>query len=379
MNLCRHLFVDEAGGTEFQENPAELDIYVLCSLLIDTENLEALKKVAKQIVEVHAGKGELKSSSIGNNSERRSRVLTDISNQFQFYALSIDKARIWKDSGLRFRPVFYKFLHRMLYIRLKKTFTQIEILADFYGRTEFMQSFKDYIVEKANLFEKFEFEKSTDVPLLQIADVIGGSIRRVLQGKDNADILKPIMSSCNLIEAWPPESTPNFVFQSVSTQETDENIRTIALQNARKYVEEHLTSDDIVDQVKAEGIRYLLSKYYEDPEQYVFRDEIVQHLNANFGEMVNRQFFSTEILGDARDEHVIIISTDNGMKLPYNVIDLYKWSYRAQSQILPYLKRLEKARNNILLAMNLDIVPTEQFPELNSILENRKKLFCGDL
>jgi hypothetical protein len=378
MSLVRNLYLDESGSTEVLETTASQDFYVLCCLIIDSEKIEIARDAARQIVSKHAGNGELKSSNIGSNLERRARILADVADRFPFYALSVDKERIWKDSGLRFRPVFYKFLHRMVYNRLKKTFTQIDIVADQYGNTDFMQSFRDYIEEKTNIFEKFEFAKACDVPLLQIADVIGGTIRRAFQGEDSPEILRQILSNDSLLETWPPEATPTFVEHGRATSECDEPIRIIALNNARKYVEEHLTSEEVVDQLKAEGIRYLLYKYYEDPEQYVYRDEIVGHLNSVTREPVGKQFLSTEILGDARDEHVIIVSTDNGMKLPNCADDLYKWTQRAQSQIMPYLRRLEDARNNILLASSFDIVPEGRFSELNSVLEKRRNVIPDD-
>ncbi len=368
IGLTRHVFVDESGGTDLSKDGKGNDFYVLCALLIPEDSLGDSERQAADLVKKHAGSGELKSSNVSNNSARRRRILADISTLFPYYVLVVNKSLVWQDSGLKFKSTFYKFLHRMLYNRLVVAFNGLSVIADEYGRDSFMESFQSYIQAKASIFERLEFEESKRVPLLQIADMIAGSIRRVYQRQETADILDSIDIKHAAIEEWPPPTKPLVTGVLEPGEEIDRVIRRVALQNAKVFVESKLRSDETEEQMQGEAVRFLVERFYREPTEFVFRNEIARHLNEVFSADVNEQYVTTNIFGDARDQHVLVVSTDSGNKLPYTFTDLIKWTERVNSQVLPYVRRLERARNDIKLAAGLDIVPEREFPELAQLL-----------
>jgi SpoVK/Ycf46/Vps4 family AAA+-type ATPase len=82
---------------------------------------------------------------------------------------------------------------------------------------------------------------------------------------------------------------------------------------------------------------------------------------------------TTNIIASARDEEVIIVSTEKGYKIPHDCKDCLKWTEHVKNQSIPYLQRLEKARNKLLLATNnrFDIADANIFPALSRYLNGK--------
>ena len=83
--------------------------------------------------------------------------------------------------GLHFKPSFYKFTNNIVHKELKRAFREITIVADEIGGSEYMQSFAKYVKERQdipNLLNDaaFRFENSKNDVLIQLADLISGSI-----------------------------------------------------------------------------------------------------------------------------------------------------------------------------------------------------------
>ena len=367
-----YVFVDESGDTNLPSEDCEDSYYVICGLIVPGRNLDIIKKHAQTIVDKHAPGGELKSSQVGSNSNRRLKIIKDIA-QFNFspYCLVINKSRIFKDSGLKWKQSSYKFLHNMFYSRIRKSHYGIEVLSDRYGRSEFMLSFQEYMRKRSSLFDNFSFSPSTEEPLLQIADVIGGTIRRVFEGKDHISLIEALGYPSLPIEEWPPQSSSLGKKHNLPPKEHDKVVLLLAIAKAREFVEKYITSKEQIDRIKAETIRYLLNRFNVDPTEYVYRYEIIQHLNLVHNMKISPEFLSSDILATARDEGVLIASTSTGVKIPFNSSDLHDWINRANSQIVPYLKRLEIARTTILIASHneFDIVNPVEYPNLTEYLK----------
>ena len=367
-NKHQIIFVDESGDLSLPKNDS-LSYYTINAIYFNGDELNYYKKAANNIVKKHARGGELKSSTIGNNNERRSNILKEISEiGFPLYCLVIDKQRIYKDSGLQYKRISYKFLHRMFYERIKRSFYNISLISDPYGSTDFMESFIKYIQSKNNLFEQISFIHSQEEPLLQISDVIAGSIRRVYLEQDPLDNLKILGFPSIPIEEWPP-NIRKFSEYSEIKNKFDYLIRQLSLNSAREFVEKNMNNSDEHIKSQAEVVRFLLIKFYENPTQYVHKSEIIEYLK-----LLNILYNERTILSYLRDNNVIICSTEKGVKLPYDSNDMHQWVLRASSQIVPYTKRINKVRTDFLIASQneYDIVDSDTFPELSELLNKFK-------
>jgi hypothetical protein len=367
----KYVYVDESGSPHLaleDQNPK--DHYVICAISAEGANHDSYISSAMKLVNKHAGEGELKSSNIGSASNRRTRILTDIFNEgINAFCLVVDKSRIWRDSGLRFKPSFYKFLHRMFYNRLRSSSLEISVYADEYGHSDFMNSFDKYISLETPLLESFRFISSQETPLIQIADVIAGSVRRIYDGNDSESLIPDHSHNRLVIEEWPPREAAQD--QIMISKDIDLVIRTVSLRNARLYVEKMMLGDDLDSILKANAIRYLLWRFELNPYEYVHRQEITDHIYETSGTAINPSQLTSNVFADARDSDVIIASSDSGVKIPYVAADLRRWMARTESQIAPYLRRAGKARNTILIASahEHDIASEDSFPELSRYLK----------
>lgn len=363
LDSIEYIFVDESGNTDINGTA----FYVICGVLCPSSAVEEFKESANSIVTKHAGSGELKSSTIGGELNRRKRILTDIAEcSFSFYCLVVDKSKVFQDSGLYWKRSFYKFLHRMFYNRIVGSFTEIRVLSDVYGKTDFMTSFKAYIQDKGGLFNNLDFQPSSEVPLLQIADVIGGSVRRVFEKNDPKCTLDIIGYPSAPIELWPPLSSDLSSWTPADISEHDKLVYELSVSSATKFTEANITSPDIEKQIQAEGIRYLLLRFQQNPKEYVFRNEVIEHLKSRFNASLSDQVLSSRVIAPARDAGVILASTEKGVKIAYSAQDLHDWIKRVNSQTVPYLDRVQIARNKLLMAShsNYDIIDPELFPSL---------------
>ena len=363
------IFVDESGNLALP-NDDSLSYYTINAIYFNKNDLGYYKNKAQDIVKKYTGNGELKSKNIGNNFKRRESILKDISSvKFPFYCLVIDKSRIFKDSGLRFKTSSYKYLHRMFYERIKRTFYNIDLISDPYGTSEFMKSFVNYIKSQGNLFENIIFKPSQEEPLLQISDVIAGSIRRVYMGQDPINSLEILGYPSLAIEEWPPNVRKFSEYIPDEENEFNILIREIALRRARDFIEKNIDTDDLDLRTQAEVVRFLLIKFYEDPTQYVYRNEIENYLKS-----ISIECNYRTILSKLRDNNVIICSSEKGVKIPFDSNDISQWIHRANSQIVPYLKRISKVQMDLLIASHskYNIVNKEEYPELSKLLNEIK-------
>ena len=80
--------------------------------------LERLQSLTEEVVKLRSfyfQKGEMKSSSVKNDRQRRAKILSAFAKlDFKFYALCVDKERIHEDSGLRYKKTFFKYLNMAL-------------------------------------------------------------------------------------------------------------------------------------------------------------------------------------------------------------------------------------------------------------------------
>ena len=93
----------------------------------------------------HFQTGEMKSSKVSRNHERRNRILADLSSlPFSIFSVCIDKKKCIENmnsKGLQYKKVFYKFMNNIVHKELRRAFKKVTIIADEIGSNEYMQSF----------------------------------------------------------------------------------------------------------------------------------------------------------------------------------------------------------------------------------------------
>jgi hypothetical protein len=221
----------------------------------------------------------------------------------------------------------------------------------------------------AKLFETstFRFGNSVDYPLIQVGDLIAGTIARVYSGKDARKVLVPLHDKTIIIDEWPPRSqSPPTTDQLSQLEQFDLLVRHHAVNHAQRFIDENTNSVDPDIQTQVAAIRYLFYHFRSiDPEEYVPTIKLRRHLEE-LGFCMSERVLRTKVIGSLRDIGIFIASSRRGIKIPYDVQDLLDFVQRVNSQVVPYLKRLQVTRKHFKLASNgeLDIVNESNFPDL---------------
>lgn len=378
----QYAYVDESGDPYLDlTKEGSSKYYVVTAILVDGTHKKQLVADIDQIRSQFFGDGEMKSSGVGGSVDRRRDILLKLVNAgVKFYSFVADKSQIDQASGLQYKKSFIKYLHGRLYKRLYRTFTSLHVLADEHGRTEFMESFKSYLQSKyqKELFdhEDFTFVSSEKHPLVQAADIIGGTLLRVYSGKDDAKLLDLLSESAIIIERWPPSNEYTDVLTGLDQDERFNHL--VAQQSimlAREFIRDNLNSDNQDTESQVETLRYLLYRYELNPSLYIHAQRILDHVNSYRAEKASIQSFRMMVIARLRSRGVIIASSNKGYKIPNTTTDIGDFVSLVQGQVLPYLRRLDKAREHLLLASQgeYDIVKAEQYPQLLRCLASLQK------
>ena len=179
-------FVDEFGDTSIAvEKPGVTSFFIITAVLVPGD-VEIYRKRAETIRARFFQTGEMKSSKIAARDDRRVTVLKELGDAgIRSYTLAVDKRELNRESGLAYRPSFFKRLNRMLYSTICRAHDNVIFVADEHGTDEFMAGFREYVNRelRPTLFSQrlCRFANSSEEVLIQVADVISGSWARVLE------------------------------------------------------------------------------------------------------------------------------------------------------------------------------------------------------
>lgn len=378
----QYAYVDESGDPHLDlTKPGTSRFYVVTAVLVDEKRKGDLTARVDSIRSRFFGTGEMKSSGVGGKAKRRRDILTALVDAgIRFCALVADKSQIDRDSGLQYKRSFIKYLQGRLYKRLYHAFTSLHILADQHGSSEFMKSFHRYLQERYrnDLFDHadFSFVASHDTPLVQAADVIGGSLRRVYADQDAAELLEVLSGAAVIVERWPPSTELADVVTGLEEHERFDHL--VAQQGivlARDFIHNHVGIDDPDTESQVEALHYLLYRYELEPTSYIHAQPILDHVNSCRDEVMSLQSFRTNVIAKLRTDGVIIASSNKGYKIPNTTADIADFVSLVEGQALPYLKRLALAQGHLLLASqgDYDIVSSKKYPELSECLRSLEK------
>lgn len=376
-------FVDESGDSNLAiEKQGASKIFVCAAVLIDNDDLDAAEAEMTELSRTEFNNAEIKSSNIGKNHERRLRILEKIARiNFTYLAIVIDKARVFRDSGLQYRRSFYKNINCMLYRRLSRSSVHLEIIADNYGGKCFQDSFKKYMDGqiRQDMFTTWsqEFKDSKDSPLIQLADLIAGSLtycfdpdKKSAFSSQFREILREKETSIN---CWPLEIAPPLSVSSDDAVIFDKMILSHNISTAQKFIDLHEDRADEDRNMQAAVLsRLLFHKIHEEEEKGLVADNLISGLlHLRFPELSGRAF-RKRIIGPIRDEGIVIAGSTDGYRFVTAIDDVARYVKHDAGIIIPMLARLRKARNAIkqCTGNRFDILGRNQNPVLKKILES---------
>lgn len=368
----RTAYIDECGnfGFDFDSGGAS-KLYILCAVVVKNSELSNLHNMVSTVKNNNGFKNtEIKSSAIGSNYKRRSKILSELLPiQFRIILFVADKQKFIEGSPLTsYRQSFIKFLHQRLYSALYRTYPKLRIIEDQIGTAEFQDSFKKYVREHRplNLFNEYDFDytDSKDSLLVQLADFVGGTISKTYTDPASPNYLEMLKGKIICIERFPNESVPYFGAVSKELQKYDKDIFELAIHRARSFVAENDQDDSLEKHLQVALLRYLLFQVHEvDARKYVSSYQLLSVLEEYSGEKIRPNYLYRRVIAPLRDAGVILASCSHGYKIPISTEDILTYFNQTDMIVSPMLHRIEVSRKLILQQTDnqLDVLDNPAF------------------
>jgi hypothetical protein len=377
--------IDEFGTNSIEVHKDGVSShFLICATLIKEENLVAGQKTIDQVRKTHFQNSEIKSSKVKRaHHARRLTILNDLNEiDFTIYVIVVDKKEI-DSEGLSIKQSFYKYFNKLLVTDLNRINNKITFIADQIGTAEYQKSFQKYIeneVTQYDLFNEtklFEFSDSKENNLVQLSDFVVGSLAKCFDTKhfqeNSSDYLKLLKDKLN-VRFW-PNNVANYLRTDNETENFDPKIAELSLNLVKDYIakNEKKVETDITAQIYL--LKYLMLIQKVSPHYFIQTHELMDKLKNEIGLEYSVRLFRKNIIGNLRDNNVIIVSSNSGgYKLPVNKSDLTEFVNRYNSILQPMLSRMKKCRDSILLgSMNeIDILEYPEYESLKEIIELKK-------
>lgn len=375
-------FVDESGNHDLDTAKSGSSSYfVVCSVIVVEKSLQHAKELAETIRARNFQTGEIKSSNLrSKDSERRKRVLLELAGlPVKLFFTVVDKSRVHRDGGLKFKQSFIKYVNGLLYQRLFNHCENLHMTVDEHGGPEFQAGLKNYVEARYmdDLFreEAFHTKNSKDEVLIQVADFFAGSIAQIYEGKAPDAVegaYKTILRDITLgIIEWPPKYQTLLPAVNAAAY-ADHRVHQAAIKQADRFTEEVSSHPDEDQRLQLCILDYLRFRGEFVSDEYVSTAEIVDHLaDRGFGDLGEQRIRSSGI-AKLRDANVIIASCQKGYKFPKTCADINDFLELAASQVVPLLDRVKKARDVYLLSSvgEYDVLAGDEFAQLKKLLSS---------
>ncbi len=379
-------YIDESGGFGFDFEEEGVSSYYLITAILVEENLAA--SIEKEVMEVRSNffqNGEMKSSKVGKNHQRRMLILENLKGlDFKILTVVVDKRRIILSCGLKYKKSYIKYLNGLLYEELHNYFPKLELHADEHGSKEFMDGFKKYLAKEhiPNLLGEYDFGfgNSKSEVLIQLADFICGTIALGFENegykKEDREYMDILQDKLLPIIYWPFE-LEDYVkkLDQYKGNTFDKNIAYNSIKLATKYIESNTKRKDSEVQERVYELKNFLSMLIsQDPNKYISTKEIINNLFELTGRDYTAHYFKTRIIAKLRDAGVLISSTQSGYKIPIREKEILAFVNQTSSMVKPMLERLNICRNRVLSATgnDFDVLDFREFEYLKLFLDREK-------
>jgi hypothetical protein len=386
--MTEHLycFLDEAGDPHFPAgDPGKSTHYVLGGILVPRSRLDDVREAAAMVIKKFFGSGEMKAGarSLQKNPTKRLALLQEIAGlDASFIAVAVDKRELRDDSPLaQWKRSFIKYISALLYRRLFASHDSVQITTDEYGTPDYQEEFKRYVAAKRipDLFlptSSFNFGNSTGDPLLQVADLVAGTVFRAIRDGTEYDrsciaLLRPRLHS---FIHWPVVYNPVEPPPRAGEQmERDIAVRDYALSQAARYLSENRESnDDLIQGRIAVLDRLVYAAQFDEDSSSVYADELVAVLRRlRFEFPLSKRWLSSEVIGPLRDDGVVISGSNRGYLIPYRAADLDEHAKDVSSKAIPMLNRLKNYRDGLKLRSGgrIDLLAPNELRDLRRLVD----------
>lgn len=353
----RYAYIDECGcfGFDFSAEGTSKH-YVLCAVIVESDRLESLRDSINEIKKKNGlSQTEMKSSKIGRDTKRRTRIISQLlAIDFRVVLFVANKQEFIKGSPLtEYKKSFIKFLHQRLYDNLYHVSPKLKIIEDETGTTEFQESFKKYVEERRpqySLLNDYDFDycDSKNEALVQLADMIGGSITYYLEDPSVPNYYEMLRGKVLLFDEFPSKHEPFWGTVSPEECKFNKDIYSLAVKCATDFIKKYESEETDDRRAQIAFLRYLLFQVQNvDPAHYIYSGQIISILREYTQRKISRNFLYRKVIAPLRDAGVIIASSSHGYKIPISVEDIKTYLNSTNAIVSPMLHRIEICRKLI--------------------------------
>lgn len=384
-----YAFFDESGDPNFPvDEPDRSAHYVVGGVLVPEDRTAEARSAADAVRREHFGPGEMtfksRAMSKARNAAKRRAVVEAVADlPVTFAVVGVDKRAVRPGSPLeRYKRTFTKFTGRVLFERLYASHEALHVVHDEHGSEEYMEGFNDYVNSRAmpDLFRArstFCFEDSEAEPLVQAADIVVGTVFRLLRDPSAAEyrrLFELLRPRLHVYATWPMVYAPVEPPPSESERaEADRVVRDHALSQAARYLDEHRADDDPVSIASVAVLDRLVYASQFDPDtNSVHAAELVHALKGfGFPFDINDRWLRAEVIGPLRDDGVVIAGSHNGYVIPRTMDELDDHARQVRTIAVPMIKRLARYRADLFnrTGGDLDLVGSGDMDEVRALVD----------
>lgn len=379
-NIAYRVYIDESGTVNIHDPDSNL--YIVVAVYIQEENRKTIEEGIEEICKELCNGAELKSSRIGKDNNKRLNFLNRLGAlPFQYIAIICNKDLIQDDSGLKYKKSCYKFLHKKLNQMLQEIPGNVHFLIDNYGNHEFEEGCKAYFSKNIQTlyYADFTFEYANDKEnrIIQLADFIAGTLSYCFdkKKKDNqySTFFRTTLKKHEIeLHCYPRQQIPvSEIPPSVDDETFADDLRDRLYNQALRFLEDNEHSLDENVQKQWETLKRLFdaSELEDASQRYIYADKLIDYLRE-CGWTIGKRNFTVDIIGGLRRANIIIAGSPTGYKLALSLEDVNEYLEHDKKIILPMLQKLAKARSNVRLLMNHDILTNVEYADLKVLIDS---------
>lgn len=367
------VYVDESGSDILSNNDPNDRYYVSVGIIVPAGDVSSINAQLDEISARFNRGAELKSSKIGNDKRRRLALLRELGElKFQYIAIGVDNQKLDKSSGYRFRNSYYKNLNKHLYQCVANaTEGRVKFVIDEHGTTEFQNSALQYFNRQCDMFHGVDFVYTNDKSerLVQLADIISGTIRKLLiegfAGKENKQLREALRPKEIALALFPTNYSDISTSKLPPTSDdgVDSRIESVMLNKASRFIEEKIDSEDENERMQVQVLQRLIESHQFESGP-IHACEFVEQLNRFATKSIGKEVLLSSIIGGIRRQGIIIAGTKKGYKLATSEADIRDYVKHDQMIIMPMLGKLSAARKVVRASVGRDILADPMYADL---------------
>jgi len=372
-----YIYGDEFGTSSMNlQAQNEVSHFVYSAIVVSESNLNKAYEVRDYISKNFFQGQKIRSKSRAvKKIDKRLKALQYLSNNldFKIYTVVVDKSKI-ESEGLQIKEVFYKYFQKIFTSNIISDYQLFEIYVDELISEKYKQEMYSYLnkhLSIQSLFSNYKMVDDKDEVLVQLADLVAGSLGRVFAHshyvKEASDIIDALIGKMT-----PPEYFP-YRYQipsaSKSTNSPSGLVTRFVISDVVAYINQNSKSDPKVDLLK-----FLYFCFRINPNQLVDVHSIQGSL-SDFIKNITVEQIRT-LIRDLRYDGILVVTAAgrSGYKLAKDESDISAYFNHYLNYVKPMLRKMEVASNKLKkLDVDNHLMDSQEFLLLKQLINVSEK------